>query len=316
MGNDPRLEPLIDSGGAEPELERVLVEIAAPLIRRIVARATRAPEDADDLQSAIQIRLLHKLRRVAAAGSSGIQDLDSYIATLSYNVINDHLRRRYPERTRLKNRLRYVLTHDARLALWSTPAGMAAGLKEWRGSNATEPAPDETRTTRRMRDRDHPGDALQAVFTAAGGAIELEALVTCMAALWHVVDAAPAEPANEMEAAPLQFERRELLQALWNEIAELRPMQRKALLLNLRGEEEPNVIALLILTGTAKFDDIAAALEMSGRELAEIWNELPLDDLRIAAALGVTRQQVINLRKSARERLRRRLRNNRNDRAS
>ncbi|HUR82071.1 MAG TPA: hypothetical protein VM733_15000, partial [Thermoanaerobaculia bacterium] len=92
--------------------------------------------------------------------------------------------------------------------------------------------------------------------------------------------------------------------------------QRKALLLNLRGEDEPNVIALLILTGTAKFDDIAAAREMSGQELAELWNELPLDDLRIAAALGVTRQQVINLRKSARERLRRRLRNNRNDRAS
>jgi hypothetical protein len=34
---------------------------------------------------------------------------------------------------------------------------------------------------------------------------------------------------------------------------------------------------------------------------------LPLDDATIAGLLGLTRQQVINLRKSARERLARRL---------
>ena len=35
--------------------------------------------------------------------------------------------------------------------------------------------------------------------------------------------------------------------------------------------------------------------------------QMPLDDLTIAARLGVTRQQVINLRKSARARLTRRM---------
>jgi hypothetical protein len=38
-----------------------------------------------------------------------------------------------------------------------------------------------------------------------------------------------------------------------------------------------------------------------------LWKELPLDDLTIAGRLGATRQQVINLRKSARARLVRRL---------
>ena len=46
---------------------------------------------------------------------------------------------------------------------------------------------------------------------------------------------------------------------------------------------------------------------MTLEEFGEIWNELPLDDKRIAALLGLTRQQVINLRKSARERLTRRM---------
>jgi hypothetical protein len=42
-------------------------------------------------------------------------------------------------------------------------------------------------------------------------------------------------------------------------------------------------------------------------KLAEIWNDLPLDDLRIASMLGVSRQQVINFRKSARVKLSRRM---------
>jgi hypothetical protein len=40
--------------------------------------------------------------------------------------------------------------------------------------------------------------------------------------------------------------------------------------------------------------------------LSALWDQLPLDDLSIAARLGVTRQQVINLRKAARARLARR----------
>ncbi len=38
-----------------------------------------------------------------------------------------------------------------------------------------------------------------------------------------------------------------------------------------------------------------------------LWNDLPLEDSSIAELLGATRQQVINLRKCARERLERRM---------
>jgi hypothetical protein len=48
-------------------------------------------------------------------------------------------------------------------------------------------------------------------------------------------------------------------------------------------------------------------LELTGEKFAAIWNELPLEDARIAELLGLTRQQVINARKSGRERLARRL---------
>jgi hypothetical protein len=52
---------------------------------------------------------------------------------------------------------------------------------------------------------------------------------------------------------------------------------------------------------------LADVLEISADRFAQLWNDLPLEDARIAELLGLTRQQVINARKSGRERLTRRL---------
>lgn len=101
---------------------------------------------------------------------------------------------------------------------------------------------------------------------------------------------------------------REDIQTLWDEVRELPPNQRAALLLNLRDSRGNNALALLVLARIASFDEVADSLGMSAERLAELWNGLPLDDRRIGAMLGLTRQQVINLRKSARARLARRTR--------
>jgi hypothetical protein len=78
-------------------------------------------------------------------------------------------------------------------------------------------------------------------------------------------------------------------------------------LLNLRDAQGRDVIALLPMTGIASIRQIAEALAMPAHEFAKLWNDLPLEDMTIAQQLGITRQQVINLRKSARERLARRM---------
>jgi hypothetical protein len=114
-----------------------------------------------------------------------------------------------------------------------------------------------------------------------------------------------ADPAPDPASA---FERRTDLFRLWEEIRQLPPRQAAALLLNLRDEQRRNAVALLPLTGVATMRDVALAIAMPVERFAEIWNRLPLDDAAIAEILGVTRQQVINLRKSARERLARRMR--------
>ena len=61
--------------------------------------------------------------------------------------------------------------------------------------------------------------------------------------------------------------------------------------------------------GIASLRAIAAALELSLEELANLWGRLPIDDRTIAERLGCDRQQVINLRMSARKRLKNHLRN-------
>ena len=71
-----------------------------------------------------------------------------------------------------------------------------------------------------------------------------------------------------------------------------------ALVADLRGSTES-------VRGREETDGALTVLEP--RQLALIWNDLPLDDLKIAALLGTERQQVINLRQAARNRLARRL---------
>lgn len=98
------------------------------------------------------------------------------------------------------------------------------------------------------------------------------------------------------------------LDALWREIRALPSRQAAALLLSLRDDKGREVVSLFPLTGTATLRQIAAAIALPAERFAQLWSSLPLDDLTIAELLGATRQQVINLRKSARERLARRLR--------
>ena len=78
-------------------------------------------------------------------------------------------------------------------------------------------------------------------------------------------------------------------------------------MLNLRDAGGCGCITLFPATGVATLHQLADALGMSADSFARLWNDLPLEDARIAELLGLTRQQVINARKSGRERLARRL---------
>lgn len=314
--SDPRLEPLLRSpeDAREAEIARLIAQVA-PLIDGILTRqGRRSPflrQDAGDIAAVVHFRLLLKLRGLSSSADDAVHDFERYVAGLTYNAIHDHLRAAFPARARLKNRIRYILMRDPRLARWAVHGELVAGLAPFQGQELTTDAllaPHEV--TPAMLDASRPGDALAAMLRAMGGPVPLETLIDLAARLWNVNDVrmpmgdVPGD--REFAAAP-PAEQQTDLHALWREIRALRPMQRKALLLNLRAPESVDLIAVFVRTGVASWNEMADALEQTSAGLAAIWNDLPFDDTAIAQLLGITRQQVINLRKSARERLARRM---------
>jgi hypothetical protein len=315
--NDPLLHPLIQAGDdAQRELaiESLMVLAAKPVIATVLARnrtsALRA-EDLEDVAATVALRLVRRLQLVPFDSRKAIARFPDFVASLTYNGVYDVLRRRFPERSRLKNRMRYVMSRDERFAVWTHERGTAAGLQSWRGrQDLSSGAIPKQQADAAMLTRDDTAGALHAILVLIAKPILLDDLTAIVADLWNVTDAIPSD-APELVAAstPLRdLETRQQMSALWREIESLPPRQRAALLLNLRDADGLNAVALFVLAGIAPFAQIAASLEMTTERLTALWNDLPLSDLAIGEMLGLARQQIINLRKSARERLARRMR--------
>lgn len=289
---------------------------ARPLITNILGRCRRSEplssEDVEELESVVLLRVIAKLHATAVSSAAAIVQFHDYVAKLVYHTVYDVRRERFPERTRLKNRLRYVLTHDPRLALWRTENALLCGVAARRGTiefQTSLPLSPE-RVTAEMRDASRPADALAVILTTAGVVIPFDILVGAVAELWEIRDARPAELPAALAATDdhlAALVERQSMEILWQEILLLPPSQRSALLLNLREGSGSNALSLLVLLGIAGIDDVAAATGLSAEELRSVWPSLPLDDLQIAERLGCSRQQVINLRKAARARLSRRM---------
>jgi hypothetical protein len=336
---DPLLRPYLDQhaeGAAEDVLSRILTEQAVPIVRRIVgykfrgegsARDARETHEIDDICNDVLLQLLRTLRRARASGAcEPIASFQSYVATAAYRGCDAYLREKHPERYRLRNRVQYLLSHHADFRLEKDEHDVwQCGLAAWRQR------PHLVDGTARLRELAHSRhdlvdrtrgelsgralvDTLARVLLFAGGPVKLDPLVTIL------FTASQGREANESEVDRLVddhagigsvLEQQSHLRRLWQELLLLPQPQRVALLFNLRGASGEEVISFLPLVGIASIAEIGRAAGFEKEAFAAVWNELPWDDQRIATLLGVTRQQVINLRKSGRERLTRRMRTER-----
>lgn len=327
MTPDPLLQPFVeaeDDSEAERQLSILIECHALPLARTIAGRKLRAygagharggSDAMDDVVADAMATLVERLNAARADSESPpIGRFISYAATVIHSACAHHVRRRYPERTRLKNRLRYVFGTDQRLALWTDDSDDAiCGLAGWRGR-----APDQD-ARRRLRDLTERGAGWPAAPPAAlaakaagiletiGGPVEFDLLVAAAAAASGLIEPRegydPDTVAAPMPSPEVHIDQRRFLARVWREIGELPVRQRTALLLNLRDATGAGLLWLLPITGIATIADIARVLDLPVPEFARLWREIPLDDAAIGARMGCTRQQVINLRMSARKRL-------------
>lgn len=334
-----------DEAESENVLSRLISEHAEPIIKGIIGSKLHVfraggnqsqKQDTEDVHSEVVVQLLTRLYDCKAAPDDHhIGDFRGYVAVITYNACHQHLRQRYPQRWRLKNRLRYLLTHQESFALWeNNEKDWLCGFAAWRDQKHSSAA--RAGQLQQLRDSPHLleqaglavtdvqrawlGDLLSGIFEWIDAPVKLDDLVNTVADLQGIKDRTVSAGADEVklpgtleERLPdtrasivLEVEQRSYLRHLWSEILQLPVRQRTALLLNLRDAQE-GVIALLPVVGIATIRQIAEAVAITAERFAELWNELPLDDATIAAQLDATRQQVINLRKSARARLARRM---------
>jgi RNA polymerase sigma factor (sigma-70 family) len=291
------------------ELGELLATRADPIIRKVVFhRISDSRADAEDVCADAILSLIQRLQRYKEeAGPRPIEDFSSYTAATAHHACDQYLRRKNPALWRLRNRIRYLLEHDAKLATWRDSQGrLLCGFAGWQGQEQTQqaPSPGSFAASECVELR----ELLFRLFHNSAGPLELSTVIEVARALpdfqlpigGHTVEADIPDKAPAIDS---EIEQRRYAAELWKEIQDLPPRQRSALLLNLKND----AMNLLLLTGVARFRELATALDMPLEELASLWSKLPLEDTEIAQRLGGTRQQIINLRMAARKRLANRL---------
>jgi CRP-like cAMP-binding protein len=329
---------------SEKLLGQLIYEHAGPVINKIIKHKLRVSLDATqgNLQNQDGLEIAGELRLILLSELRALKDNQdhrpignflSFVAIKTYSACADYFREKNPQRWRLKNTLRHQLKQNPLYALWKREENNRwyAGLSDWRERESAdeERAPQPlslnvtaeklaARLPREDIKRLPPDELLSVIFELAEHAIEFDRVVALAAEAWGIKDQAvesfeneDGELTNELADASqridLIVEHRSYLAKLWAEVSQLPALQRAALLLNLRDAEGSGVIAFIPHLGIASRSEIARMLGMTEERFGALWNDLPLDDTRIAGLLGLTRQQVINLRKTARERLARRM---------
>jgi hypothetical protein len=339
---DCLLEPLVQMSGAEEMdvfLSQLITVHAEPVINRIIRYRLRhnlnrsgAEAEAEDLRQEAIAQLLVELQKLRSdIKTHPIRDVRGLAATITYRLCAGWMRRQFPRRHALRNQIQYLLTRQAGFALWPDDNDemkkLTAGFAAWKGQSPSIEAASLRRLPQDERLLESLGgggsstdlkEALATIFIHVGGPVDFDELVKTVAALLQIKerkiesvdgdsDHTRVELADQEADVAWRVEKRVFLQRLWEELRQLPLQQRVALLLNLRDHKGRGCIALFPATGIASIDQLAEALEMREEQLAELWNELPLEDSKIAELLQQTRQQVISARQSARRRLARRL---------
>ncbi|MFP5262416.1 MAG: hypothetical protein ACLGJB_10980 [Blastocatellia bacterium] len=330
-----------DESSRDQLLEELICRYARPVIRRVIASKLNLNrshygivewQDQDDVGEEVVVQLVRRLCLIRSGDAALLGSFESYVAAAAYNECNNYLRRKYPARARLRNRLRYVLSHHKQLAIWQPERReWLCGFASWRNQQPSRRASDRLRQLRAdpgsinyvPNSAQQQQDVLRVVkatFEFVGTPITLDDLIDIVSDILGIKDkAARSEPDEQLNGAAddawvdteslftERIDKQAYLKQLWKEICELPSEQRAALLLNLKDGEGSDITTALVSSGVTTISEMAEALALSVEVFLELWNKLPLSDEEIAARLGVRAQRVSSQRQSGRRRLSRRM---------
>ena len=221
---DALLEPLLLAASdeqADTFLSQLITTHVEPVIKGVIRyklhfNSHHAVEEAeaDDIRQEVTVQLLaalQKLRQQPHAHS--ISDVRGLAAVIAHRACSRWMRRQFPERHALKNRLHYLLTRQSGFALWQNEnQKLMAGFAAWQGQKRTATkgrlkslADDERllaqiRLLQTGRQQTESSDILAAIFNHLGGPIEFDELISALAALLSIRDQ-PVESTDQNENA-------------------------------------------------------------------------------------------------------------------
>jgi RNA polymerase sigma factor (sigma-70 family) len=328
MGMDlkPKPQPATDDARRE-RIRRLIFGAADETVRKVLRQRLRllpsaAKFDTEDIYQTTVLKLVQSLTAQPPDSPLwGAEDFRSYAAKVAHNVCNDYLRRRLPERHRLKEQVRYVLDRHPDFASWLDANRLLCGFARWAGRRASGRAarrlaalaadPRELATPAGARLGQSPSPKLIAeIFTRTGGPVETDALINLVAAVLGVKDRdeePPPASARRNDASVRHFddplEADAALRRLWEALRTLPPQQRVAFALTGQSVGGESLLHLLLCRGIVTPSAICEAVEVSRERLLILWDKLPLEAGVAAAEMNTTRQNVAKLRHRALKRL-------------
>ena len=198
---DVLLEPLLTEASdeqADELLSQVITNHAEPVIKGVIRFKLRLNSyresqraEADDIHQEVVLQLLAQLQRFRKLPEGHpISDVRGMAAVIAHRTCARWMRRQFPERHALKNRLHYLLTRQRGLALWDEDGKSLAGFAVWQKENKpakaarhlseVEGLPNHIRTLKSDKPQEL-ADAVAAILNHVGGPIEFDELVSAIA---------------------------------------------------------------------------------------------------------------------------------------
>ena len=329
-----------DEPQAEKLLDRLLTEHCIPITRAVLSRKSFDAAEAEQVTGLACGSIVQHLQKSRSERvPNPVQHFKAYVRLMTERAFGDFLDDKYPERRRLKQRILYVVKaqNPAQkwLAAWQSSKGRTVfGLTAWQGQEA---APNEraallredpcTAADRALPNEDPPHAPLATLIAGllvwTGQPVELEELVNGIGRIQGIRDVQPIavsqhgsddaphsiyeEMPDKTQNMERDTERRDLLARVWAEICRLQVSQRIVLLLGMKDDKGGSPLDLLASQRVVGLRQIAEQLEMQWSDFARVWQEVPLDDKRLAGMLHISEENVRFKRHAARARLRERM---------
>lgn len=286
-------------------------------------------QDALDIVSEVKVAMISILKRMKSSPDlTQIDSLEGYTVTVARNTYSEYLRKKCPNRFRLRNQIRYIIAKTDGLQMSSdNGAGAFCGMVDDFGENGQPellPIPADRSTSDLQRvllrlgkdpNRIGLGELVAFILREIGRPIAFDDFVNVIGELRGLKEPAAVELTDDVRqnsnvTDPIgTIDRKAFLRAVLDELADMPLRHRRALLLHFTDDHDDNLLMMFVFDGVASVRELAGLTELPADDFAAMWNRLPLADNEIAELMGLERQQVINLRQSARRSLRSRLSN-------